>query len=110
MIDWARVSQLRDEIGADDFGEVVEIFLEEVEEEIAHLRAVPAPETLEAKLHFLKGSALNLGFDNFSDLCKAGEVAAAQGDASKIDLGQIVDSYSNSKSEFLSTLPKRFPV
>ena len=41
-------------------------FLEEVEEEIAELRTNPAPETLEAKLHFLKGSALNLGFDDFS--------------------------------------------
>ena len=110
MIDWTRVSQLRDEIGAEDFGEVVEIFLEEVEEEIAHLRAGPSPDTLEAKLHFLKGSALNLGFDDFSGLCKAGEIAAARGEGSEIDLGQIVESYSNSKTEFLGTLPKRFPA
>ena len=29
MIDWARVSELRDEVGAEDFDEVVELFLEE---------------------------------------------------------------------------------
>ena len=38
MIDWARVSELRDEVGAEDFDEVVELFLEEVEEAIAALR------------------------------------------------------------------------
>jgi hypothetical protein len=30
MIDWDRVQELRDEIGAEAFGEVVELFLEEV--------------------------------------------------------------------------------
>jgi HPt (histidine-containing phosphotransfer) domain-containing protein len=106
MIDWNRVTQLRDEIGAEDFDEVVEIFLEEVEEEIAELRANPAPETLEAKLHFLKGSALNLGFDDFSKLCKDGEVSAARGDASDIDLAHIVETYTSSKTEFLGELPR----
>ena len=31
MIDWSRVHELVDEIGAEDFGEVVELFLAEVE-------------------------------------------------------------------------------
>ena len=34
MIDWPRVTELREEVGAEDFEEVVEIFLEEVEERI----------------------------------------------------------------------------
>ena len=34
MIDWSRVNELRDEVGAEDFEEVVELFLEEVEEVI----------------------------------------------------------------------------
>ncbi|WP_103762612.1 MULTISPECIES: Hpt domain-containing protein [Roseovarius] len=105
MIDWNRVTQLRDEIGAEDFDEVVEIFLEEVEEEIAELRTNPAPETLEAKLHFLKGSALNLGFDDFSRLCKDVELTAARGDASDIDLANIVETYTSSKTKFLGALP-----
>ncbi len=68
MIDWTRVSELRDEIGAEDFGEIVEIFLEEVEEEISALRDGVENEALEAKLHFLKGSALNLGFADFATI------------------------------------------
>ena len=32
MIDWARVSELRDEVGAEDFEEVVQLFLAEVED------------------------------------------------------------------------------
>ena len=32
MIDWKRVRELRDEIGEEDFSEVVDLFLEEVEE------------------------------------------------------------------------------
>ena len=32
MISWERVNELRDEVGQEDFLEVVEIFLEEVDE------------------------------------------------------------------------------
>ena len=104
MIDWARVEELRDEIGADDFGEVVEIFLEEVEEEIAALRAGVGDDALESKLHFLKGSALNLGFRDFSVLCQAGETAAAAGEYGRIDLPRIIATYEASKGEFLTAL------
>ena len=38
MIDWACVSELRDEVGVEDFDEVVELFLEEVDEAIVALR------------------------------------------------------------------------
>ena len=65
MIDWPRVTELREEVGAEDFGEVVEIFLEEVEEVIGKLEGGDRGQ-LEQDLHFLKGSALNLGFDEFS--------------------------------------------
>ena len=34
MIDWSRVEELRDKIGAEDFDEVVELFLSEVEDRI----------------------------------------------------------------------------
>ena len=39
MIDWDRVSELRDEVGAEDFLEVVEMFLDEVNEEIDTITA-----------------------------------------------------------------------
>lgn len=106
MIDWDRVAELRDEIGEEDFGEVVELFLEEVEDEIEVLRGGCAPDTLEAKLHFLKGSALNLGFLQFSALCQNGESAAARGDFDAIDLPGTLASFDRSRAEFLDGLKR----
>ncbi|WP_317056467.1 Hpt domain-containing protein [Roseovarius rhodophyticola] len=108
MIDWTRVARLREEIGADDFSEVIEVFLEEVEGEIAPLRQPCEPSQLEAVLHFLKGSALNLGFETFAELCADGESKAAEGHVAEIDLHAILKSYSNSKVLFLDALEHRF--
>jgi HPt (histidine-containing phosphotransfer) domain-containing protein len=100
MINWDRVNELRDEIGPDDFQEVAEMFLEEVEEVISRLKSSPNPETYEEDMHFLKGSALNLGFADFSDLCQIGEKAAADGRAKTVCLEQIFATYDTSKSVF----------
>ena len=102
LINWSKVSELRDEVGAEDFDEVVELFLDEVEETISLLGA--EGRSVEHDLHFLKGSALNLGFAQFSELCRAGEAAAAAGDAVSVDLDAVVQSYTASKSAFLSDL------
>jgi len=107
MIDWSRVTELRDEIGAEDFEEVVEIFLEEVEEVIGKLQSDDRG-TLEQDLHFLKGSALNLGFQSFSSKCQDGESLSARGEASAVDLKEILALYENSKTSFLGELPTRF--
>ena len=80
LIDWERISELRSDFGDDGFEEVVEIFLEEVGEAVESLGSVCAdPEALEEVAHFLKGSALNLGFAKLSELCAAAERLAAQG-------------------------------
>lgn len=107
MIDWSRVSELRDEIGAEDFEEVVEIFLEEVEGVLEKLRANDRSE-LEQDLHFLKGSALNLGFRKFSNACFEGERASSQGQSGSVDLAEIVTLYETSKTVFLEELATRF--
>lgn len=104
MIDWPRVKELKDEIGAEDFDEVVELFLEEVEEVIGKLRSGDRSQ-LEQDLHFLKGSALNLGFAEFSDLCLIGERQSAAGDAQSVDLAEILTKFEVSKQNFLSELP-----
>ena len=101
MILWSRVTELRDEVGDEDFKEVVELFLDEVEEVIERLRAGGSRDQLEQDLHFLKGSALNLGFSTFSDLCQDGERMAAQGKPDNVDLTAIVDGYDRSKVCFL---------
>ena len=80
MVDWERVRALRDEIGAEDFDEVVALFLEEADPAIAALsgegRAGPDA------LHFLKGAALNLGFAALADHCAAAERQARSEGAS----------------------------
>ncbi|MGR3761243.1 Hpt domain-containing protein [Roseobacteraceae bacterium NS-SX3] len=104
MIDWPRVKELRDEVGAEDFGEVVDLFLEEVEDVIGRLGRDGRTE-LEQDLHFLKGSALNLGFEEFSALCMEGERLSAQGEAASVDIDAIVARFETSKAAFLSGMP-----
>ena len=104
MIDWTRITNLRDEVGEEDFAEVVEIFIEEVSGMVQSMRAAPKLETLGADLHALKGSALNLGFTTFSELFQAGETAAAHGQAASVPLDQILDSYDKSKQVLLAGL------
>ena len=108
MIEWKRVNELRDEVGAEDFEEVVELFLEEVEEVIDRLRVSPDPASLEGDLHFLKGSALNLGFKHFSTLCQIGEAQSAKGEATSVNLGEILTSFEQSKSEFQTAAATHF--
>lgn len=108
MIDWNRVAELRDEVGAEDFGEVVELFLEEVEGVIAKITAPGGTDTLEQDMHFLKGSALSLGFQEFSAMCQKGERAAASGAADQVDIAAIAAKYEASRAEFTGQLNSRF--
>ena len=65
MLDWIRIDELRDEVGQDDFGDIVGVFFEEAQEALENLRRADTVVTLLGQLHFLQGSALNLGFSNF---------------------------------------------
>ncbi|WP_417718698.1 Hpt domain-containing protein [Salipiger sp.] len=108
MIDWQRVSELRDEIGSEDFDEVVDLFLQEVGSSLADLpSAAGDASALEPLLHFLKGSALNLGFKTLARLCQAGEFAAGAGNARDVDVGLIIQTFDDSRLEFLTELPLR---
>ncbi|WP_342773461.1 Hpt domain-containing protein [Aliishimia ponticola] len=100
LIDWNKVHELREDIGREDFSEVVDLFLEEVELTIAALGN--ADRSMEHDLHFLKGSASNLGFVAFADLCRQGETAASQGNAGKVNVPEIVGIYRDSKDAFLT--------
>ena len=110
MIDWTRITNLREEVGEEDFSEVVEIFIEEVSGMVQNMRAAPSLETLGADLHALKGSALNLGFTTFSELCQAGETAAAHGQAASVPLDPIFKSYDKSKDALLAGLSQEAAV
>lgn len=104
MISWSQVTELREDVGHAEFDEVVEIFLEEVEETLA---ALAHDARLEQVLHALKGSALNLGFTDFAALCAEGEAMAATGAGGAVDLGAIRTSYAESRAIFLAELPAR---
>ncbi len=107
MIDWDQVAQLREEVGADEFAEVVELFLDEVAQVMGRLGEGPGPDSLRDDLHFLKGSALNLGFETFGQLCQAGERLAGQGQPEAVDLGAIRTCYDASRRAFLDGVAKR---
>ena len=102
MIDWARVDELKTAIGEEDFAEVAEMFLAEIDEVVERLQAAPNPASYEADLHFVKSSALNLGFVELSALCQAGERRAAAGQAESVALDPVFAAYTASKAEFLA--------
>ena len=102
MIDWHRVRELQDEVGVEDFAEVVELFLEEADEVIARLETGAAPDTLEAEYHALKGSALNLGFQDLAEICAQAERQAAAGDTAGIKPSAAIERYRASKDLFLA--------
>ena len=104
MIDWDRVAQLREEVGEDDFQDVVSMFFDEVSGEIETLSTKLTAQEIEIKLHFLKGAALNLGLDKFAKLCGNGESMARNGDASGIDLDAILTCYQDTSHLFFATL------
>ncbi len=110
MISWTRVNELREEIGEEDFAEVADMFMEEVEAVIVRLKAGPALETLEEELHSLKGSALNLGFERLSNLCQIGEQQAAAGETGAIALGEIYETYEQSKRAFSQQQARASPI
>jgi HPt (histidine-containing phosphotransfer) domain-containing protein len=107
MIDWERVKELRGEIGADDFAEVVTMFLEEADEAMARLTPGMSAKEMEEDLHFMKGAALNLGFSSLSTLCQEGERRAAGGDTG-VDLLAVKSVYAASKHAFELGLDSAF--
>ncbi len=105
MIDWNRVTELRSEVGSDTFDEVVALFLEEVDDTVAQMSSLAEPVVTQDQLHFLKGSALSLGFKAMAILCRDGEIQIRSG--KNFDLPKLVETYQTSRSLFLADLPTR---
>jgi HPt (histidine-containing phosphotransfer) domain-containing protein len=104
MIDWNRVEELRDEIGAEGFAEVIDMFLDEAMGALNALAAgLPAGE-VETQLHFLKGSALNLGLRDLAAICQDGERRAAGGDAASVDIPRLSATFQASRKSLLAWL------
>ena len=73
MLDLDQLETLRAEIGADGFAEVADLLVCEIADGITALGTQPTGADLSAQFHYLKGSALNLGFRDFATLCAQGE-------------------------------------
>jgi HPt (histidine-containing phosphotransfer) domain-containing protein len=102
MIDWKRVEELREEIGADGFVEVADMFLDEAEGAVRALMSGLSPDEVEGQLHFLKGSALNLGLSDLAAVCHDGERKAAAGQA--VDMSQLAAIWQASRAGLLGGL------
>lgn len=104
MIDWKRVDELKAEIGVDGFAEVADMFLDEAEGAVkALLRGIPAEE-VEGQLHFLKGSALNLGLSELAAICQDGERMAAAGEGALVDVTLVASVWRASRASLLGGL------
>ncbi|RJL20472.1 Hpt domain-containing protein [Paracoccus siganidrum] len=103
MIDWGRVVQLRDEVGAAEFGPLLELFLDEVEVVVMRLQAAD-PAKLADDLHFIRGSAANLGFSGLAALCRDAETALARRMPQAVCLDRLRGCYARSKQIFLRDL------
>ncbi len=106
MIDWSRADQLREEVGEEAFLEVAEIFIEEVDEVIQRLKTNVVAADFQADMHFLKGSALNLGFSDFAALCQTGESGGEILATDQVFLPQLFNVYDESRTAFLATILK----
>lgn len=106
MIDWAQVDELRSEMGG-AFGELVDAFLEEVDDGILRVDPQSDAQSQAAALHFLKGAALNLGFRDFARLCATGEENATQNRLPAVDVVALQSCYQQSRDEFLAGLAQR---
>jgi len=100
MLDAARITELKQEVGLDDFVEVVGIFCEEVEEVLAELPQTPVTDMAD-KLHFLKGSALNIGMIGVGELCRSEELRLKAMPGETPNIAAIVALYQSSKSELI---------
>lgn len=101
MINTNRINELKDEVGEDDMEEVIALFCEEVEEVLETLHTT-SPSNMAAQLHFLKGSALNIGLEAVSDLCRQEELNLRNDPTHATDVAALKTTYEQSKQALFS--------
>lgn len=95
MIDWSRIAELKRAF-EDDFVEVVDLFIEETDEIIDRMTNGSSPD-LAGDLHFVKGSAENMGMAELAAICRSGETDIAAG--RQPPLGEVRRVYEASCAE-----------
>ena len=107
MLDRSRLAELRHEVGEDDLAEVVALFCEEVHETLERLLASPKLLTSD-DLHFLKGSALNIGLSDFGSLCQSAERTLRERPGADPGLAEIARVFGESHRALVASLENRF--
>lgn len=112
MINWQQIRQLEEDVGAEDLAEVVTLFLAEVDEAIEELDGITqkGPTEIADAMHFLKGSAFNLGFQRFGEFCSEREALAHSGETGSISSSEIEELYQASKKQFFENLSNHCSV
>lgn len=96
MIDHARLAELMEEVGGDDLAEVIGLFCEEVEETLDRLGRHASP-TLADDLHFLKGSALNIGMSDVGEMCRLAEQSLRADPSVPPDIDAIAQAFQQAR-------------
>lgn len=106
MIDWKRVTAVRQEAGETEFRPIVELFLDEIEGAIMGI--VPGdPASLHEGLQFMKGCGLTVGLRSLCQLCDTWEVALEEGDGSRLRMDTLKDCYAASKQALVRDIDAR---
>jgi len=102
MLDWTHIDQLKKDVGSHEFAEIVDLFFVEVEGLFKRLNHESA---VANDMHFLKGSAANLGFAELSKSCQIAQHQLVAGQPA--GLQQIVTVFEKSKHAFIAGLAQR---
>ena len=112
MIDWTRLDELRDDLGAETLVDLVDVFLAESDEIAERMDAAEPAGVLADRFHALKGAAANLGLSHVATLCNAAEDAARSSGAAGGDLGRriadIKDAYGAARIALVEGMQQRY--
>ena len=103
MLDWDRIAELREDVGEENFAEVLVLFVEEVAAALDAL-GVNDQAALAATLHSLKGSAMNIGLSRVGALCLEGEASLRADPLASLDIAEIRSAFDASRTEIADLL------
>lgn len=103
MIDKSRIQELRDDIGEDDLAEVIALFCGEIDDLLANLETVDRAGYPD-RIHFLKGSALNIGLNALGELCRAEETRLAADPSARPDIPSIRAAFARARRALMAGL------
>ena len=104
MIDWERVRTLHDDLGEEGFAAVVALYFEETDAAFGRLAAAATAREAEQAFHFLRSSALNMGFADLAEICARAERRAVAGAPTRDEAVAARAAYDPARTAFLADL------